>query len=148
MDLDGTETAPAVSNSTMRLCIALTALLWLAGCAPPPQKTPPQKIANSPDSAHGPIKIGGPVEGCKLVRYVRAVYPEELKKKRIQGIVTLRAIISKTGELREIQVLKGDPLFVPAALAAVRQWRYSPCLLNSEPVEVTTDELIDFTLTQ
>jgi TonB family protein len=153
----------------MRLRVALSALLWLAGCASPPHKPPAQKTAGSQASLRPPIKSGavtshdqreptapgsrmivgtGPPEGCKLIRYVRAAYPEELKKKRIQGIVSLRVTIAKTGEIRQIDVLKGDPLLVPAALAAVRQWRYSPCLLNSQPIEVITNELIQFTLTQ
>jgi TonB family protein len=124
----------------------LSALLLLAGCAPPT----PQKTARSAASALAPITAGSGARlgGCELIHYVRAVYPEEAKKKRIQGVVSLRAIISKTGELRDIQVLEGNPLFVPAALAAARQWRYSPCLFKSRPIEPVTNPLIDFTLTQ
>jgi protein TonB len=60
----------------------------------------------------------------------------------------MRAVVTKTGELRGIEVLKGDPLLVPAALDAVRQWRYSPCLLNAEPVEWVASFQIDFNLSQ
>jgi len=59
-------------------------------------------------------------------------------------MVRLRATITMTGELRGIQVIQGDPLLVPAALKAVKQWRYEPTLLNSEPVEVIADINLSF----
>lgn len=87
--------------------------------------------------------------GCSvLAPQARPVYPEEAKKKRIQGTVKLRGVIAKTGELRNIEVLEGDPLLVPAALTAVRQWRYAPCLMNSEPLEVVTPIDVNFNLNQ
>jgi hypothetical protein len=36
-------------------------------------------------------------------------------------------------------VREGDPVFVPAALRAVKQWRFSPCLLNGDAVELLTN---------
>ena len=94
-------------------------------------------------SNHSRIKIGGNIEGCKLTTQVRAVYPKDAKKKRIQVLIT------KTGEPQIIEVLKGgDPQLIAAALEAVKQWRYSPCLLNSEPVEIRTQIDINFTLNQ
>jgi protein TonB len=100
--------------------------------------------------ADGPrIKIGSPIGGCKLTTQVRAVYPKEAKKKRIQGTIHLNVLITKTGEPRILEVLKGgDPQLIAAALTAVEQWRYSPCLLNSEPVEIKTQIDINFTLNQ
>jgi protein TonB len=87
--------------------------------------------------------------GCNvLAPQARPVYPEEAKEKRIQGTVKLRAVIARTGELRNIEVLEGDPLLVPAALTAVRQWRYAPCLMNSEPLEVVTPIDVNFNLNQ
>jgi protein TonB len=92
----------------------------------------------------------GSTLGCnKLITQVRPVYPREAKKKRIQGTVSFRAPVTKTGELRNIEVLKGDPLLIPAALKAVKQWRYTPCLLfNSEPVEIITQIDLNFNLNQ
>ena len=70
------------------------------------------------------------------------------KKMHIQGSVEVRAIISKAGNLKNIEVLKGDPLFVPAALTAVKKWRYTPCLLYHEAVDVVTVLDISFNLNQ
>ena len=89
------------------------------------------------------------MEGCRLIRQVRAVYPREAKKERIQGTICLNVLITKAGEVRDLSVLKGgDPRLVAAALKAVSQWRYSPCVFNSEPVEIKTQIDINFTLNQ
>ena len=52
----------------------------------------------------------------------------------------MRAVITKAGELRAIYVLNGHTLLVPAAVGAIKQWRYAPCLMfnNGEAVEVVT----------
>jgi outer membrane biosynthesis protein TonB len=63
-------------------------------------------------------------------------------------MVGLRAVIAKTGEIRDVQVLKGDPLLIPSALNAARQWRYTPCIIDSEAVEIVTALEISFNLNQ
>ena len=83
-----------------------------------------------------------------MIRYVRPMYPKEAKRRHIQGIVKLRAVVSVRGELRNIEVLEGDPMFVPAALRAAKKWRFGPCLLNGDPVEPITSIDVPFTLTQ
>jgi outer membrane biosynthesis protein TonB len=60
--------------------------------------------------------------------------------------VKLRAVISVKGELRNTEVLSGDPLLVPAAQRAVKQWRYAPCLLNGKAAEVVIAINVPFTL--
>jgi protein TonB len=61
--------------------------------------------------------------------------------------VELRAIISRTGTIENLQVISGHPLLVGAAVDAVRQWRYRPYLLNGDPVEVETRVTVNFRLT-
>ena len=92
--------------------------------------------------------IGSTLNCAKLDRYVRPEYPEDARKKRIQGIVKLRVLIAKSGEIRDVQVLDGDPLLIPSALSAVKQWRYAPCTINSEPVEIDTVIDVGFNLRQ
>jgi outer membrane biosynthesis protein TonB len=48
----------------------------------------------------------------------------------------------------ELNLISGDPALVPAAIKAVKQWRYAPCRLNGEPVEVKTQIDVSFTLSQ
>jgi protein TonB len=63
-------------------------------------------------------------------------------------VVHLAAVISKDGTIMDLKVISGHPLLIPAALEAVKQWQYQPTLLNSEPVEVSTQIDVNFTLGQ
>jgi TonB family protein len=83
-----------------------------------------------------------------MIHSVRPVYPKEAKKAHIEGTVRFYVVISKTGELSEIHLMSGNPVLVPAAMEAVRQWRYAPTLLNGEPVEIKITATINFTLNQ
>jgi protein TonB len=83
-----------------------------------------------------------------VIEYVRPVYPKEARKARIQSLVRLRVFITKTGDIGEIHVVSGDPVFVPAAITAVKRWRYAPCRLNNEPIERWALTDVPFTLNQ
>lgn len=109
--------------------------------APPPP--PPVKVA-----APKRITIGGNVQQAKLVRQPKPVYPPLAKQARISGVVHLAALISKDGTIQDLKVISGHPLLIPSALEAVKQWVYQPTLLNGEPVEVSTQIDVNFTLSQ
>ena len=94
------------------------------------------------------VPVTSTIEAAKLISRVQPIYPPLAIQARIQGNVILHAIISKEGEVSELQVLSGHPLLVNAALTAVRQWRYSPTLLNGQSVEVETSVTVSFVLGQ
>jgi len=79
---------------------------------------------------------------------VQPVYPPLAKSARVQGQVEFSAIIGKDGTIQNLTLVKGHPLLVRAAQEAVEQWRYKPTLLNGEPVDVITNIIVNFTLTQ
>ena len=54
--------------------------------------------------------------------------------------------ISKDGTIQNLQLISGHPMLAPAAIEAVKQWKYKPYLLNGEPVEVDTQVQVNFTL--
>jgi len=81
-----------------------------------------------------------------LLRRVDPVYPPLAKIARIQGPVVLVAVISKAGTIDNLHAVSGPPMLVPAAVNAVRQWRYRPYILNNEPIEVETQITINFLL--
>jgi protein TonB len=87
----------------------------------------------------------GVVQGL-LVRRVNPVYPPLARQARIQGVVILQAQISKEGNIENLQLISGHPMLAPAAIDAVKQWKYRPYLLNGEPVEVETQVQVNFTL--
>ena len=81
-----------------------------------------------------------------LLRKILPTYPALARSARVQGQVVLQAVISKQGAIENLKVLTGHPLLVPAAIEAVRQWRYRPYVLNNEPVEVETQITVNFSL--
>ncbi len=81
-----------------------------------------------------------------LIYRVQPRYPALAIQARIQGQVVLRAMISREGAIENLQVLSGPGMLAPAALDAVRQWRYRPYVLNGEPVEVETQVTVNFVL--
>ena len=109
----------------------------------PPPPPPPVKAVTLKR-----ITIGGNVQQAKLVRQPKPVYPPLAKQARISGVVHLAAVISKDGTIQDLKVISGHPLLIPSALEAVKQWVYQPTLLNGEPVEVSTQIDVNFTLSQ
>jgi protein TonB len=104
---------------------------------PPPKAAAPQRI-----------KVGGNVQAANLIKKVAPVYPPLAKQARIQGHVLLSAVISNEGTIQDLKVNSGHPLLVQSAMDAVRQWQYKPTMLNGEPVEVSTEIDVNFTLNQ
>lgn len=94
-----------------------------------------------------PITVSHMSEG-DLVRKILPTYPPLARVARLQGQVVLQAVISKQGTIENLKVLAGHPMLVPAAIEAVRQWRYRPYILNNEPVEVETQITVNFSLTE
>ena len=64
----------------------------------------------------------------------------------MQGIVIIEATIAKDGSVKDARVLKSMPLLDQAAIDAVRQWKFTPTLLNNVPVEVLMTVTVNFTL--
>jgi TonB family protein len=77
---------------------------------------------------------------------LRPSYPPLARQARIQGTVVLKAVIGKDGLVETLTVGSGHPMLVPAALDAVKHWKYKPYLLNGKAVEVDTEIWVDFSL--
>ena len=92
------------------------------------------------------IRVSAGVTSGLKVRDVKPVYPPLARQARIQGTVVLHAVISKDGSIEGLTLVSGHPMLAPAAIDAVKQWKYKPYLLNGEPVEVDTEVMVNFTL--
>ena len=100
--------------------------LFSSGTQPILPTAPPPALAH-------PLLVSHITEE-NLIRKVQPTYPALARSARIQGTVVLQAIISKQGTIENLTVLTGHPMLAPAAIEAVRQWRYRPYILNNEPV--------------
>jgi periplasmic protein TonB len=107
----------------------------VGGGPPPPPKAAPSRI-----------RVGGNVQQAKMLRMVQPVYPAIAKTAHISGTVMLHAIISKDGNVEQLEYVSGPPLLMRAAMDAVKQWRYQPTTLNGDPVEVDTTISVVFSL--
>jgi len=92
------------------------------------------------------VRVSTGVATGLLIRKVTPTYPQLAKQARIQGSVVLQAEISKDGTIQNLQLISGHPMLAPAAIEAVKQWRYKPYLLNGEPVAVETQVVVNFSL--
>lgn len=115
----------------------------LPGPAPPP---PPAPAAAPKPAVPRRIHVGGNVEAALLVHKVTPVYPQLAKDARIGGVVRMKAIIDRHGDIEDLTVLSGHPMLIPAAEDAVKQWVYKRTFLNGSPVEVITEIDVQFQL--
>jgi TonB family protein len=94
------------------------------------------------------IRVSQGVATGLIISKVAPVYPEEARTAKIQGSVVLKAMINQTGDVVSLDLVSGHPLLAPAAMDAVRQWKYRPYLLNGKAVAVETQITVNFTLTK
>jgi protein TonB len=105
--------------------------------APPPPPPPPPPA---------PVRVGGNIKPPTQLRRVNPVYPPIAQSARVQGVVIIEAVIGPDGTVAEAKVLRSIPLLDSAALEAVKQWQYTPTLLNGVPVPVIMTVTVNFTL--
>jgi TonB family protein len=101
----------------------------------PPQRATPQHISEG-------------VMEAALIHKVQPQYPTQARVAHISGTVRLRAIIGTDGRIRELEVISGSAFLQASAVAAVREWRYRPTLLNGHAIEVETLITVNFVLDQ
>ena len=92
------------------------------------------------------VRVSAGVTSGLLVRKVNPVYPPLARQARISGTVVLRAVISKDGSIENLSLVSGHPMLAPAAIDAVKQWKYKSYLLHREPVEVETEVQVNLPL--
>ena len=91
-------------------------------------------------------KVSEMQQMAQLITRVEPRYPPLAIQIHREGRVELHAIISTTGTIESLEVISGDPFFIQSALAAVREWRYLPTILNGSPIEVDTRITVIYTL--
>ncbi len=113
------------------------------GAAPPPPPPPPPRQG----SVDSPVRVGGAIRQPTKIRNVSPIYPQEAQDAKVQGIVIIEAVIDTEGRVGQARVLRSLPLLDQAALDAVRQWEFTPTLLNGVPTPVIMTVTVNFSLT-
>lgn len=94
----------------------------------------------------GAIRVGGNIKPPTQLNKVAPVYPQIAQSARVQGIVILEALIDTEGKVTDAKVLRSIPLLDQAAIDAVRQWQYTPTLMNGVPTPVIMTVTVTFNL--
>jgi protein TonB len=92
------------------------------------------------------VRVGGQIKAPKSLHIVPPVYPELAQAARLAAVVIAEALVDTHGRVVDVKVLRGAPLFDDAAIAAVKQWRYQPLLLNGVPTEFILTVTVKFNL--
>jgi TonB family protein len=92
------------------------------------------------------VRIGGAIQAPKKLKDVPPVYPAAAQEAGVRGVVILEARIDESGNVSDVRVLRSIPLLDQAAIDAVKQWQYTPTLLNGAAVPVVMTMTVNFTL--
>ena len=115
--------------------------------APPSSRAiPPEPIDVRPDWAQGAVRIGNDLKRPVKVKDVAALYPPIAQSARVQGVVTLDVRVEPDGHVSSAQVVEGPPLLRRAAFDAVRQWEFTPTILDGRPVPALITVTLEFKL--
>lgn len=93
-----------------------------------------------------PVRVGGRVRPPRLLSKAAPHYPPLARQTRVQGVVTIDAVIDTEGKVVEMRVVSGHPLLISAALEALKQWKYEPTYLNDQPIAVQLIVAVTFQL--
>ena len=109
---------------------------------------PPPPPAPLPEPVVPPalVRVGGAITAPALLRRVAPEYPSIAVNAKVQGIVILEAVVDRQGRVEDVKVLRSVTLLDAAAIAAVRQWRYSPLLLNGQAERFVLTVSVSFSL--
>ena len=134
---------PTVSISSKEVASATVTLL--RGQDEPYAETQAIDGMEAVDVAATPLS-GGIVAG-NILEKLQPIYPEKAKANHVSGTILLHAIIGTDGRIRLLKLISApDPDLAVSAIAAVRQWRYKPYLLNGVPAEVDTTVTVNYSL--
>lgn len=118
----------------------------------PPPPTQPVPAAKDESNAQPATVIGGVphVSYATMQAHLTSsrvpVYPERARAMRVEGTVVVEILVSKTGVVQRVHVLRGDSRLRMAAIDAVLRWRYKPYSQNGRPVAVITQAQVHFRL--
>jgi len=91
-----------------------------------------------------PVRLTPEAALALAEKKVPAAYPEKARASGIQGNVVLKVLIAETGEVKEITVISGDPELAQAAIEAIKQWKYTPYIVEGKPTLVDTQVTFGF----
>jgi protein TonB len=157
-------TTPSASQTTVAPTEAPTGITQETGLEPAAFSTPTGALerggggglegvglvegvkAPPPPPKPAPVRLHMGMQPPRKIADVAPLYPAIARAARVSGIVILEAVIDARGRVESVRVLRSIPTLDQAAVDAVRQWRFTPTLLNGEPVPIVMTVTVNFTL--
>ena len=134
----------------------------MSSIAIPDQGVEPPALTTLPNGSNGiALVVGSPsvtvpvltpgtmishIAPARLIHKVNPRYPVAARVEHKEGEVVLQITVGANGRVRNIRVVKADPILAPAAIDAVRQWRYEPYKLNGHPIDAEATVRVAFKL--
>lgn len=100
----------------------------------------------SPPPPGGAVRVGNGIKTPTKIKDVVPFYPPQAQAAKVQGVVIIDATIDREGSVSDARVLKSIPLLDEPALAAVRQWKFTPTIVNGVPVPVIMAVTVKFSI--
>jgi TonB family protein len=97
-------------------------------------------------SGRAPMRVIPPVTAPTLIKPVKPQHSADAMRARVEGTVTIEALVDEQGHVADARVIKSIPLLDQSALEAAKQWEFKPATLNGEPVPVLVMLELNFTL--
>ena len=119
---------------------------WHDATVPPSRTAGATATAPPRPTVAGALRVGGQIGAPKKVKHVDPVYPPIAQSARVSGIVIIEVTLGTDGRVVDAVVLRSIPLLDQAALDAVRQWEFTPVLLNGSPVPIVMSVTLNFSL--
>ena len=110
---------------------------------PDPDNADPQNLPTP-----RPVRATSAAAEGHLLQRVLPAYPPLAKQARIQGDIVLDVVIGTDGSVNSAAVVSGHPMLVQSAIDAVKQWKYNPYMIDGKPVTVSTQVLVNFSLSR
>ena len=131
-------------TTLQRAVVVLNEQIRLQGVSAVTAPSPPPV---APAQSFGAIRVGANIKQPAQIKRVQPAYPDDAKVAGITGMVILEVLLDTGGHVKQATVLRHvSPSIDQAALDAVRQWAYTPTLLNGAPVEVVFTVTVNFSM--
>jgi TonB family protein len=95
----------------------------------------------------GPYRPGSGITPPRLLREVKPDYTEDARQRNVEGEVVMEIVVRQDGSVGDIKIIDGLGYGLnERAMAAVRQWRFSPAQRRGAPVDVLVEVAVEFRL--
>jgi TonB family protein len=113
------------------------------GTASPPERSIPVAGPSLP-AAPNVVRVGGDIKYPARVVHVEPVYPDAARQMGVQGVVILEVLIAEDGKVQDARIMRSIPELDEAAMTAVRQWAFTPTVVNGVPMKAIMTVTVSF----